>query len=541
MSTWWGEWWTANGQPIVDAYSRSRNWGEVWLAMQKAPATYWRYIKTLYDRSPEHVIIETFLIVFIFYILFVKQSRPIKKDSLSLTEGEIQQLLDEWQPEPLVPEVPALTMETASYNLGVVEDTPGSHMKLKGVSSSVLNMGTLDFLGMSSRPEIKSVARAALTKYGCGSCGPRGFYGTIDTHEILEKDIANFLGTTDSIAFSDLEATSSSVLPAFAKRGDLVLVDEGCCDSILVGVNLARCTTIFYKHNDLGDLEVKMKNVRDADMKAGRRSNCQRRYVVTEGLFRNYGDIVPLPQLVALCRKYFFRLFVDESMSFGVLGATGKGVTEHFGLGIDVVDIMTGALCTSMASVGGFSTGSQHVVDYQRINSAGYVFSASAPPYTSAVASEAIRILKREPHLLMKLRANAEAAHTALSLVPGLIVLSAPFSPVVHVTMPPPTHVTSQRAGQEWVHATCQAAAATCLQKGVAVVAPRHKNSSSITDVPLPPPTVRLTLNALHTSEHVTVAVSTLVAALGLSNPHLNSRSPSPHPSLTRRRQEKRT
>ncbi|OQR83788.1 serine palmitoyltransferase [Achlya hypogyna] len=491
--SWGAEWWAANGRPFVDAES----WSAVAAAVVHAPSTYVAYIKAVYERSPEHVIIETFLIVFIFYITLFKKTKVPK---VRLTAAEIESLVDEWHPEPIVPPVSETELKGASYNLGIVEDTPGTHMKLRGIAAPVLNLGTMDFLGFANRPEIKKTARDALTKYGCGSCGPRGFYGTIDTHELLEKDIAKFIGTTDSITFSDIEATASSVLPAFAKRGDLIVVDDGVNDSILTGVNLARCTTLYFKHNDMGDLERVLKSVRDADLKAGRRSDCQRRYLVTEGLFRNYGDIVPLPQVVELTRKYFFRLFVDESFSFGVLGATGKGVTEHFNLPIESIDILCGSLCTSLAGVGGFSTGSQHVVDYQRINSAGYVFSASAPPYTSAVCSEAIRLLKNEPALLSSLKANANAAHAGLSASPLLKVLSHADSPVVHVCL-------ANGATNKHI---ATAVVRECLSKGVAVVAGHHKASPLAADAFS---TVRLTVNAKHTLEHIATAVKTVVAA----------------------------
>ncbi|KDO30345.1 hypothetical protein SPRG_05056 [Saprolegnia parasitica CBS 223.65] len=490
--SWGAEWWAANGRPIVEAYA-SHDVRTVLAAIGRAPSTYLQYIKAVYERSPEHVIIETFLIVFILYILFVKKSKLPKQAADRLTPAEIQSLVDEWQPEPIVAPISEAAIAAASYNLGIVEDTPNTHMKLRGIASPVLNLGTMDFLGMASRDEIKTTARNALTKYGCGSCGPRGFYGTIDTHEILEKDIAHFIGTTDSITFSDIEATASSVLPAFAKRGDLIVVDDGVNDSIRTGVNLARCTTLYFKHNDMADLERVLKSVRDADKKAGRRSDCQRRYIVTEGLFRNYGDILPLPKVVALARAYFFRLFVDESFSFGVLGATGKGVTEHFNLPIDSIDIICGSLCTSLAGVGGFSTGSQHVVDYQRINSAGYVFSASAPPYTSAVCSEAIRLLKNEPSLVAQLKTNAQAAHAALRASSALTLLSDPESPVLHVTTANAPLTKEDAAG----------IVKACLAKGVAVVAGDHKPTPLKTAAFA---TIRLTVNAQHSAEHIATA-----------------------------------
>ncbi|RLN90092.1 hypothetical protein BBJ28_00023470, partial [Nothophytophthora sp. Chile5] len=161
------------------------------------------YIRSIYERSPEHVIIETFLIVFVVYITLVKRDKP-KGPAAKLTEREIDDLCDEWTPEPIIPPNTVVDVNK-STPIGIVEGTPDTHLKLQGLAQPVLNLATFDFLGLGSRPELKEVAIKTLTKYGCGSCGPRGFYGTIDTHEILEKDIAQMMGTTDSITFSDTE------------------------------------------------------------------------------------------------------------------------------------------------------------------------------------------------------------------------------------------------------------------------------------------------------------------------------------------------
>lgn len=460
-----------------------------------------RYIRAIYVRSPEHVIIETFLIVFVVYIALIKRDKP-KSSGIKLTEKEIDELCDEWTPEPIVP--PGVKVDLAKARpIGVVESKPDTHLKLQGIDAPVLNLATFDFLGLGSRKEIKDVAVKALTKYGCGSCGPRGFYGTIDTHEILEKDIAEMMGTPDSITFSDTEATSSSVLPAFAKRGDLIVMDEGCNDSILVGANLARCQTLLYKHNDLEDLERVLKSVRAEDKKAKRGSDCQRRYVVTEALFRNHGDMIDLPKVIALCEKYFFRLFLDESFSFGVLGASGRGITEHFGVPISDVSIICGSLAGAAAGVGGFSTGSREVVDYQRLNSAGYVFSASAPPFTSACTSEAIHIMKREPELFVKLRENAQLVHDSLSsALKGEFVLSKDrHSPILHLRVDPSviSRVGSEEQQREVAREICDQAMASCLANGIAVCSPRYKSDQSKN----PLPSVRVSVTAIHTREQL--------------------------------------
>lgn len=489
------EWWATIGQPIAEAFL-SMNTTEIGQAFVNLPHTYYEYIHGIYVRSPEHVIIETFLIIFVIYITFVKKDKP-KRQAVKLTEKEIQELCDEWEPEPIVP--PGAKIGTTKP-IGVVENKPDTHMKLQGIEEPVLNLATFDFLGLGSRQELKDVAVKALTKYGCGSCGPRGFYGTIDTHEILERDIAKMMGTPDSIIFSDTEATSSSVLPAFARRGDLIVVDEGCNDSILVGANLARCTTHYYKHNDLADLERVLKMIRDEDRRKKRGSDCQRRYVVTEALFRNHGDMIDLPKVVALCEKYYFRLFLDESFSFGVLGASGRGITEHYNMDVSQVAIICSSLSAAAAGVGGFSTGSREVVDYQRLNSAGYVFSASAPPFTSACCSEAIRIMKDEPELFVKLRENAHLVYdtleTELTKQP-FVIASHRSSPILHLRLNFGSNVTLNSQERGVARTICDRIMENCLQRGIAICSPKYKNNQAFE----PMPSLRLSVTAIHKDE----------------------------------------
>ncbi|POM71808.1 Serine palmitoyltransferase, partial [Phytophthora palmivora] len=268
----------------------------------------------------------------------------------------------------------------------------------------------------------------------------------------------------------------------------------------------ARCTVLYYKHNDLEDLERVLKSVRDEDKRKKRGSDCQRRYVVTEALFRNHGDMIELPKVVELCNKYFFRLFLDESFSFGVLGKSGRGLTEHFGMDVSEVAIICSSLAGSTASVGGFSTGSQEVVDYQRINSAGYVFSASAPPFTSACCSEAIRIMKNEPELFTKLRDNAKLAHESLSKgVQGVFGISkADVSPILHVRLLPEVvaRVGSEENQRALQRKVCDTVMQKCLAKGVAICSPRYKTHQTLE----PLPSLRVSVTAIHSPKDLEAA-----------------------------------
>ena len=203
-------------------------------------------------------------------------------------------------------------------------------MIVRGVPTEVLNLSSFDFLGFSQDETVRVAARSALEKYGCGSCGPRGFYGTIDQHLKIEEAMALFMGTEEAISYSDGAATVSSTIPAFVKKGDLVLCDEACCEPIRMGLKLSRGTVQYFKHNDMEDLESLMQQVADDDIKSRKRNaeGMQRRFVVVEGLYRNTGDLCPLPEIVALKERFCYRLVLDESLSFGTMGGTGRGKSE---------------------------------------------------------------------------------------------------------------------------------------------------------------------------------------------------------------------
>ena len=156
----------------------------------------------------------------------------------------------------------------------------------------VLNFGNFDFMGLGARQELKDASKKALEMYGCGSCGPRGFYGTIKPHITLEETFAAFVGVDNSIMYSDGASTSSSTVAAFAKRGDLLVVDEGIYEGLLTGVTLSRSNVKTFKHNDMVDLERVLTEVRKEDVRLKRNVLDQRRFIVCEGLYRNYGTIL---------------------------------------------------------------------------------------------------------------------------------------------------------------------------------------------------------------------------------------------------------
>eukprot|EP01034_Spumella_vulgaris_P031741 gene31741-39209_t len=313
--------------------------------------------------------------------------------------------------------------------------------------------------------DIKRTARGALDFYGCGSCGPRGFYGTIDQHLFFEEAIAKFMGTQEAICYSDGASAVSSAIAAFCKKGDLLLVDEACSEPILTGCNLSRSTVHFFKHNDMHDLRAILESIADDDKRLKRDTLQQRRFIISEGLFRNTGDVCPLTEIVRLKEEFCYRLIVDESLSFGTLGKTGRGVTEHFSVSPSEVEIIVLTLDTTLASVGGVCIGTREIVDHQRLSGAGYCFSASAPPFLSAIASLALKKMEEQPKLLEDLKRNSLALFDKLKKNKTLKMLSTNATPVFVLTLQTPL-ATLKEEGE-----VIRRIAQLCVTKGVGVTA----------------------------------------------------------------------
>jgi len=298
------------------------------------------------------------------------------------------------------------------------EEQPKRKDEKKNTDKNAENTETPTSASSGVGSSVKDAARAALGHYGCGSCGPRGFYGTIDVHLDLEKDYSEFLQVDGAILYSDGASTCSSTVAAFAKRGDLIIADEGIYEPLVAGVKLSRAYVKWFKHNDMDDLRRVLENVRQTDKKLKRKSNKQRRFIIVEGLYRNTGKIVPLDQLVKLKHEYNCRLILDESHSFGTLGKTGKGVMELYSSRpMYDVEITTMALENAIGSIGGITVGSEEVVDHQRLSGSGYCFSASSPPFTASAAIQSLKQLQTYgPTILLKqLDQNKQYMHEQLT------------------------------------------------------------------------------------------------------------------------------
>ncbi|KAL0945937.1 hypothetical protein HGRIS_012216 [Hohenbuehelia grisea] len=417
-----------------------------------------RYVKSSHQNDPGRTLLELILIIFAIRTLLQSRTRTDKqqKHFIEFNEKEIDELVADWNPEPLTQPlsaedqadiacVPIISGPTGPKPRLVVPNSPSP-------SKPVINLATYNPTGLAGSEYLKSRAISTLRKYGLGSCGPTGFYGMIDVHLELEKAIAGFLGADAAILYAQALSTVASVIPAFCKRGDLVLADRHASFAIRKGLEISRATVRWYEHNDLASLEEVMMGIERDERRRARRRGClssltrmlglthkrmQAKYIVTEGIFERDGAMVDLPKLVELKNKYKYRLILDESMSFGTVGRTGRGLTELYNVPATKVDMIVGSVANALGTGGGFCAGAEAVVAHQRINAPASVFSASLPALLAVAATEAINILSASPSILESLHENARAARAALDKIDGIEIPSHPASAVIHVCLKP--------------------------------------------------------------------------------------------------------
>ena len=249
-----------------------------------------------------------------------------------------------------------------------------------------------------------------------------------------EADIAAHLGMPAAIIYAQSFSTISSVIPAFSKRGDIVVADRAVNFPIRKGLQISRSTVRWYEHNDMEDLERVLQRV----VKEGQGKPLTRRFIVTEGLFETVGDMADLPRLIDLKFKYKFRLILDETWSYGILGQSGRGITEHQNVDPTQVDMIIGGLAGALASGGGFCAGTEEIVEHQRLSAAAYTYSAALPALLATTASETVALLQEQPHYIQNLRENIRAMRAQLDPRSDWIsCLSAPENPIMVLALKP--------------------------------------------------------------------------------------------------------
>jgi 8-amino-7-oxononanoate synthase len=279
----------------------------------------------------------------------------------------------------------------------VLESAAGPVVEMEGAERIML--GSNNYLGLTSDPRVMQGARDALERYGTGLTGSRFLNGTTDLHLQLEAEIADWMGTEEAIVFTTGHQANVGTLGTLLGPGDTVIADSGDHASILDGCLLSRAKLRPFRHGRLDKL-AKMLERADADGGGV--------LVVVDGVFSMEGDVADLPRIVELCREHGARLMVDEAHGAGVLGARGAGASELLGVERDV-DLRMGTFSKSLASCGGFIAGTHEVIDYLRVSSRAFMFTASGVPAAVGAALAALRIIRsgEGPQLFGRVLENA--------------------------------------------------------------------------------------------------------------------------------------
>ena len=263
-------------------------------------------------------------------------------------------------------------------------------------NQAVISFISNDYLGMSQRPETIQAGIEALLKYGTGACSSPGLGGYLDIQRHLEQEIAAFTGQEDALMFSSGFGVNVGILNALLGKEDIAFVDLQVHRSALDGLFLTNTKKV--GHNNLEYLELALKN---------ERHNYKTAMLIIDGVYSHDGDIAPLPEIIALCKKYDTMIYMDDAHGIGVFGENGRGIAEHYDV-LGQVDIITGTFSKSFGTVGGFAAASKAMTDYLRYYTNTATFSAAPSPQTIAPILKALELIKEDKSIIKKLWSNVD-------------------------------------------------------------------------------------------------------------------------------------
>ena len=282
----------------------------------------------------------------------------------------------------------------------------GPTANIEGVGE-VIVLCSNNYLGLADHPEVMAAGNEGIDKFGAGTASVRFICGTLACHRDLERTVARFVGTPASLSYVSCWNANEALFPTLVGPDDVILSDELNHASIIDSIRLVPKTIdrAVYKHSDLADLEAKLRQY----------SGKATRWVVTDGVFSMEGDVCHLPQLVELCRRFEAILVVDDSHGIGVLGKTGRGTPEHFGL-FGQIDMLTGTLGKALGgAAGGYVAAAEHAIEVLKQRSRPSLFSNAVPATVAYSAKKAIEIVDREPQRVARLHENVATMRAGLS------------------------------------------------------------------------------------------------------------------------------
>lgn len=287
----------------------------------------------------------------------------------------------------------------------------------------LINYGTYNYLGLCGHPQVSQAAQEAIVRYGTSVSASRLVSGEKPLHQELERAIADWLGVEDSIVYVGGHATNVTTIAHLFGRHDLILHDALAHNSIFQGCLLSGASMMAFPHNDFDTLERILRE---------RRHRYQRVLIAIEGVYSTDGDLPNLPAFIEVKKRHKAFLMVDEAHSLGVLGQSGRGISEHFGVNPADVDLWMGTLSKSLASCGGYIAGNRAVVQYLKYTAPGFVYSVGISPPNAAAVLAALRVLAAEPQRVERLHSRARL-FLSLARSRGLDTGLSQDSPVIPI------------------------------------------------------------------------------------------------------------
>jgi glycine C-acetyltransferase len=310
----------------------------------------------------------------------------------------------------LAAELDQLKKDGVYKRLNHLESPQAARVKMEGRGEVVI-LSSNNYLGLCNVPDVVQAGKDALDRYGAGTGSVRFICGTFTIHRALEEALARFVGCESALTYVSCWNANEGLCPTLLGEQDVVISDQlnhaSIIDAIRLAKTITKCQTAVYKHSDMADLEDKLR--------AAKGGGARLKLVFTDGIFSMEGDIAKLPDIVALARKYDAVVAVDDSHATGVLGKTGRGSAEHFGM-LGQVDIITSTLGKALGgAAGGFTAGPAPLADYLTQRSRPQLFSNALPPTVAGSALAAVQHLERHPELVTELHHNARYFREQLS------------------------------------------------------------------------------------------------------------------------------
>lgn len=304
-------------------------------------------------------------------------------------------------------ELDALTAAGTYKHLNYIESPQGARVRMEG-RGEVIVLSSNNYLGLANEPAVVQAGIQALEQYGAGTASVRFICGTFALHRELETALARFVGTEASLSYVSAWNANEALTPTIAREGDFVISDAlnhaSIIDSVRLAKSITKCTTAVYKHSDMDDLREKLRSAKDA----------KRKIIWTDGVFSMEGSIAKLPEILQIARDHDAIVVMDDSHASGVLGKTGRGTAEHFGV-MGEVDIITSTLGKALGgAAGGFIAGPAALCDMMTQRSRPQLFSNALPPTVAASSLAAVEFTEAHPELVTKLHDNAAYFRAAI-------------------------------------------------------------------------------------------------------------------------------